>query len=202
MKCYTIEGHEVVRNGIELENGYLTLGELGQGREEHSIRFKETEIKIMDEYYKKIYQFYRPDGRFICNAYEYEVDEKRFELIKILGFENLIEKAKLNRYVRMVEYLEGEQNDMLIYFKRPEKINSRVFEFKDGEKYEIILKGICAEGKKGRDGKWEEYLIHIKEDGWVKFKLKRKESVIYPIYHNIKARICCIEEFERRKRIK
>jgi hypothetical protein len=58
MKCFTIEGYLVLRNGIELQNCCLVLGEQDRGREENIIEFEEQKIRIMDEYYKKIYHFF------------------------------------------------------------------------------------------------------------------------------------------------
>jgi hypothetical protein len=202
MKCFTLEGHLVLRNGIELKDGYLILGENGQGREENSIKFEESRIKIMDEYYKKIYHYYSPDGKFIGKAFEFEKFEKYNHFIKIYGEDNVIERPTLIRYLRMAEYQEEEPNDVLVYFKRPEYIKSILFIFKDGVKYKIIRKGICAEGETGRDGRWGEYLIQIQDGGWVSFRLRMEGSVLYPFYQNIKGRIVYFEKFKKPKRIK
>jgi hypothetical protein len=107
----------------------------------------------------------------------------------------------------MAEYKEEEEeeenpNDVLVYFKRPEYIKSVIFKFKDGVKYKIISKGVCAEGETGKDGRWEEYLIQIQDGGWVSFRLRMAGTTLYPFYQNLKGRIGCFENFKRTKRIK
>jgi hypothetical protein len=202
MKCYTIEDYDGICLGIIIVNFGLVIGEDGCGRERNVVWFDPERGKYVDKYERIYIKFFRVDtNEMVDRCGKDQVEERLRWAKREYGEDNIrTEECKIP-VVRLIEYkINAEkENEVLVYFKTPIKINIRFFKLLEGEKYKVIEKGICAEGMAGRVGRWEEYLIKLEDGGWLKFKLSSKKTVFYPFYKNEGGKIIYIDEREKQE---